>query len=109
MPEWHRRLGGIRIDRVDAVVHGNDINNVAFTFARDLNAGGVEWLRIDLSVDRESTDLPEVVPVHIRRSQYRFLQIRVGSMIIVIPRQYADLRLREAAGCNTKYQDRLFD
>ena len=82
---------GVRVECVDAIVLGGHEHNVVNALAGDGDGGQVEWLRVELSIDRPGEDLTELGRVHIRGRQNRFREILSGPGEIVTVSRNTDL------------------
>ncbi len=91
-----QRRGGrriVRVERVDAVVVGRDVDDVADADAGYGHAGHVQRLSVDLVVDRALKELAELTDVDGGRGQDGLIEIGAGAPVIVVLRD--DRRLRE--------------
>jgi len=67
--------GRIRVERIDAVVHSDDVDDVVDPFARNRHVRLVQRLAVHISVDRKRVELPEGRGIHVALSQCSFIQV----------------------------------
>ena len=80
-----QRLGRRRrIERVDGVVLGRDVDDGVRAFRWNVHRREIEHLGIHVAVHGDDVDLAERHGVHGARGQLRFCGVRAGSRIIVL-------------------------
>ena len=57
VPEWRRRARVVGVKRIDAVVHRGDIKDVSDARIGNRHVWYVEWLGVDVVVDRAGKEL----------------------------------------------------
>ena len=86
-PERRRRRGIVCVERVDAVVVGGDVDDVADAEPGNVHALDVERLTVDLVVDGALEELAELADVDVGRRQdglVRLAPVRAASLCWVV-------------------------
>ena len=65
LPKWNHRTWCVGIDRIHTVVNGDRVHNIADAFTRNLDTGGIQDLRIDLSIHGKRPDIAEAVGFYV--------------------------------------------
>src|SRR5439155_24537297 len=76
-------IDGVGVKSVDRSVFCRDIENVPFLPA-DGDLRKVQRLRVDFAIHHEFTELSKFHGVHVRGSQYRFIQVLAGAAVVVV-------------------------
>ena len=59
----------VRIERIDAIVFGDDKHHVVDTLPRNVQSPHVQWLAVNLAVDRDAKEGAELTRQETRRRQ----------------------------------------
>ena len=81
MPERSRR-SAVSVKGVDAIVLCGHKENVVLAFARDIDVGNVERLRVDVAVHFKGEQPAELRGVDVCRRQNSLVQIRTGARVV---------------------------
>ena len=83
LPEWRLARIRIRIERVNAVVFGGDVNYIVRAGARNRYVGNVERLRLNVAVHRAGKslpNLPNITVAGVSAVSWRFCPVRPESL-----------------------------
>ena len=91
-PERRRRRRIVGVERVDAVVVGRDVHDVADAETRNVHALDVQGLHVDLVVDGALEEFAELADVDVRRRQNRLGEVGARPGRVVVLGGHARLR-----------------
>jgi hypothetical protein len=88
-------------------VHGGHEDGIRRAFSGDIQSAHIERLRVDVAVDREFAEFPELARIDGLRRKYGFANVGTGAVIVVIIGEDVDLRrCREGAKQGREFDER---
>src|SRR5207248_4632078 len=103
-PQWSRR-GAIGIERVDLVVHRDDVHHVAQR-SLYIDSGQVQRLRVYGPVYGVRIQFAELIHIDVRGRQRRLAEVRSSSWTVIAARDNVDLCVEHAGDKYRRRNDR---